>query len=750
MHGASVIGVPVFILAGASAGLTIFLTSDLTPYGGKVYEILDRADAHPILGGLTPYQVLFIGCALLVLLGYLIDVHLWRNHIIWRCLANTYYVLVIVCFLAAHLLYTRKAPSVPPLVGFILGSWLVYLLRISWFAEVTEWEFTDAASSAYLWVAAACGTLWIVWASTPWEGLHTTPWDEADRTSIDTQSFVRWCCPLLLALVHLFIGAFLKLRSRMHTREEYALAELKLFGITFLLLVTFTWLAASVAAGDAGLSKMVLRLSVFVGVSGMGYLLWSLGPDRIVAALKGSEALGLLMPILMSDWAKAAFVLIFLPIMPFFLLVEVVHRQVRKRMQVAMMTHWQRSHHRWLSEEALVVLNHVTSWHATSVLTKCMWLGIIYFMVQVGCGRGVVVLLAWICELSASWSLPMVLFGLFVIGVSLFLLPPVPGCPIYIVSSIVVTQRFRFDGKHFLWALFLATCWSTVIKLASVAMQQKLIGEPLCNNVTVKKFIGVHTPEMKAIRSILSTPGVRLDKVIVLVFGPDWPTSVLTGVLKLPLLQMLLGTLPTAFLILPFTLSGSLLVHANSLAENSVERRRYKGLANAMVLLAMIVQMAGMVLIAHFTQFARDDFKAELEKGDWMKDDQEDQVLEAIDAEEAQRERWRERTSWESLPWWVRTVLTLGSVLMSIMMYIILLPLAKPFKDFSLQDKISLDQGVYFLVNPSGWVAIAFLCSSAACLLVFDLWSRISGVDSPEKDPLQVKSRSQGSASYGV
>lgn len=58
---------------------------------------------------------------------------------------------------------------------------------------------------------------------------------------------------------------------------------------------------------------------------------------------------------------------------------------------------------------------------------------------------------------------------------------------------------------------------------------------------------------MKAIKVVLTSPGcITKGKVCILVGGPDWPTSVLTGVLGLPLLPMILGSLPVC---LPITLT---------------------------------------------------------------------------------------------------------------------------------------------------------------------------------------------------
>lgn len=737
----------VFVVVGSIACLTIFLTSDLTPLGRHVYQLLAQADANPASGGLHPYQVSLGICVLLLFLGYLLDLHLRTGGWIWGLFVQRYCAIVGLFLLAGAILYSTEAPSIPPLVGVGAGTCAVQLLRAYAFSDLAPEDFSLAASAAYAAAGLCCTGLWAAWAFTPWMGYHSWDWKELVRPSIDTQGFVRWCSPFLLALVHVLIALFLRLRGRMHKIDEYVIAELKLVCSSLILLALFTWLAASVAAGDVGLSKVVLRLSVVLSVGVAAYLICSLGPTTIISACETNEALSLVMPLFLSDWAKGAFVLVFLPLTPVCFAVELLHMAVRRTLHQCGWAPQDCSGSSWITSEAAYVVDAMCRWNAGSVLSKCITLGIIYFMVQVGCGRGVVVLLAWICERSLRYSLPAILGILYGVGVGLFLFPPVPGCPIYMVSSILITKRFEATGGHFLLATLLSLCLSLVTKLSGTAMQQKLIGERFSHSVYVKRLVAIHTPEMKAIRHILSQSGLRSAKVAVLVCAPDWPTSVFTGILRLPLLQMLLGTLPVVLIILPFTLSGSFMVHAAALPDDTLPKRRYEGLANAFVFLAMLVQMAGMVLIAQYTHATMDEYRDQIEKGDWMKDEQEEEVLREIEREEVQRQLLQESTGWSVLPWWVRVDLVLGSLLASLMMHIILLPFLKPFQDFSLNDKFSDIGGVYFFVNKPGWVAIAFLCCSAGCLLLFEAWCARTLRVPKEKRPL-VSSKAAAGPSY--
>ena len=86
-----------------------------------------------------------------------------------------------------------------------------------------------------------------------------------------------------------------------------------------------------------------------------------------------------------------------------------------------------------------------------------------------------------------------------------------------------------------------------------------MIGENLSHFVSVRQFVGINSTLMKAMRLVLGKPGISLSKVSILIGGPDWPTSVLAGIMRLKLLQIMIGTMPIVFLIFPTVLTGALL-----------------------------------------------------------------------------------------------------------------------------------------------------------------------------------------------
>ena len=176
----------------------------------------------------------------------------------------------------------------------------------------------------------------------------------------------------------------------------------------------------------------------------------------------------------------------------------------------------------------------------------------------------------------------------------MFLLPPVPGTPVYLGAGLLLTSKAESSwatkeyleakevGLYFWLAAAYAMLVALAIKLLACSLQQKLIGENMRRSVAVRKFVGINSPFMKVMRSphispylpnlpispspfmkvmspylpispkistdlqtsphisltfmkvmslLLRERGMSLAKVAILVGGPDWPTSVTVGIL---------------------------------------------------------------------------------------------------------------------------------------------------------------------------------------------------------------------------
>merc|ERR1719502_452196 len=101
-------------------------------------------------------------------------------------------------------------------------------------------------------------------------------------------------------------------------------------------------------------------------------------------------------------------------------------------------------------------------------------------------------------------------------------------------------------------ALFFSSLLSFLIKLPlAITVQQKMIGEYMGDQVEVKRLVGVNSITIRAIDKILRRPGVDIGKVCILAGGPDWPTAVLCGILKLRWWDVIVASIPVYLVVLP-------------------------------------------------------------------------------------------------------------------------------------------------------------------------------------------------------
>ena len=196
------------------------------------------------------------------------------------------------------------------------------------------------------------------------------------------------------------------------------------------------------------------------------------------------------------------------------------------------------------------------------------------------------------------YLLVIVIFVL--IGLAMFLIPVVPGPAVYLTAGVLVvplgkSSFLAMDGatnssssfdacsatagaeEGTAWA-FWASCavacaLSFTLKLVAHVLQQKLIGENFRSRVSVRAFVGPNTVQMKAARYILSQPGITLAKSSILCGGPDWPTSVICGLLGLDCCSMLAGLTPIIVFTTPGTLLGAFMTE-KAYADLNLEDRK--------------------------------------------------------------------------------------------------------------------------------------------------------------------------------
>jgi hypothetical protein len=619
--------------------------------------------------------------------------------------------------------------------GMALSVAAIATLRYTYLDNIEMKTFSSMVSSVYVSLALAVAAYWIIWAFTPLSGGYHNPRisDALSKAGFSPLSeYVLWGSPMIVALICGVVAAFAWARGEIrlpqnadepldHVSAHFVKGELRLVLSFLAFSFGIMWIAATLMSQDIGLAKTVVRLGVALSISLAVFVYGTVGPERLRIAVSQNSAAQSSADLLRNDWVQGFTLMFIWPFLPLFFAIEFLHQQVRNLSR-------QEAEFAWLSREAHYVLGFLGSLHVASVLMKSVYGSIISAAVLISGGPYLIVGLVWLHETIGSWSFLGILMILFAVSLLLFLLPPVPGVPIYLLAGTMIVEKGADMHMGFGTACCIAVVFSFLCKMGGIVLQQQGIGVPLSTNVKVKVTIGVHTAPMKAIRHILGQKGLSMGKVAILVGGPDWPTSVLTGIMRLSLIEMLVGSIPVLFVVAPIAMTSALATQSHRI-DDPVKSQFFVYLSMVCAMLASVVIACATALAGYYVQDVMDKHKREIEDGDWEKDPQEEEVLESVKLAEDAEKAFNKRTAWELLPISIRCLLLGGSLLGSAAIYLLLVPVGseRAFQRFTLNDHLSdLQGGLTGLINPLGWLCIYI--ESALCLvaLVFEAWYRFS------------------------
>lgn len=204
-----------------------------------------------------------------------------------------------------------------------------------------------------------------------------------------------------------------------------------------------------------------------------------------------------------------------------------------------------------------LIVSELSSWAWNSVLSIMCSVGVLCVVLVLG-SKFTFILFSWLNRVLAAFPFWPVCAIVFFVGFGMFLLPPVPGSAVYVFVGIVIGKQAQ-HSMNFWAGVAVASALGLVAKLTG-SVGQYGIGLTLGRDIRVQKLIGVDTAPTRALERILKDEGWSVGKVAILVGGPDWPTSVTCGILKMNVPQMVLGTLPVFLVsVLPQTIVGALL-----------------------------------------------------------------------------------------------------------------------------------------------------------------------------------------------
>jgi hypothetical protein len=215
-----------------------------------------------------------------------------------------------------------------------------------------------------------------------------------------------------------------------------------------------------------------------------------------------------------------------------------------------------------------------------------------------------------------------------------------------------------------------------------------MIGFGLGKSVKIQQQVGVDKVFIRAVQQILEQRGLTLSKVAVLVGGPDWPTSVLCGILRLNLLSILFGTCPVIFVSTPVVLSGAFMAGpSDNQGDNDQDAGIWETLTPVMIGVAAIGQLASAVVAVYYIQEVVFSNGVELAKPR----KEHEPVARLTRAEQDYIQAYNEVLSWQKLPRSHKLPLLASSLGLMISNFVFVFMDEACFREFKVNKKIGDD-----------------------------------------------------------
>eukprot|EP01047_Picozoa_sp_COSAG01_P016815 COSAG01_NODE_872_length_12988_cov_4.918846_8_plen_971_part_00 len=550
-------------------------------------------------------------------------------------------------------------------------------------------------------------------------------------------AYMLWSSSALAAGGLLLYAVMFNLLSRMSGKSGNKgflafVAFFVFFLITVWMLGTLLGTGMHAASAVEGLG-LVFALQMFYIVSEV------MGIDTVKEEIMSVAMIRRVLEILASpsviDWVRAIGIMLLLPVFIFLLFLSAINQAARK-IGIGRELKPQEKDLLLTEYYANIVKKMREEWEWTSVLSKCMYVGIFYFIMAVGIAKVSVVFLSWMNEALEGVDLSWVCLAYLVVGEIMFCNPLCPATPVYLTGGVVVVRAaerylagceatsdnlsairscdvdpvtnllkketcghvpyaptggaiqnvsihscYQLDGYeqaqpvevrdanmlcfcpdlhggdlngNFWLAVLFGSTVTFILKMFAIFLEQCAIGMVLGQYVSVRKLVQINSVEIRCIKLILDTPGLNLKKCSILLGGPDWPTSVLTGILRLNVLQMLIGSSPFFFLNTPTVLGGAF---QNRTAESDM----WATLGIVGFAMAAMTQGSAGALCFYYVFDTAEERREELEA---MEDDKEVAEAEAVAAEK--QAMYDEVTRWRILPVHIKALLSVGAVLQGV------------------------------------------------------------------------------------
>ena len=716
-----------YILVASECALAvgIFLMYTMIGLGHEVYSGLANDDNWKL-----SWSVAGGSLALFVVLWVLDAVEAARTRGSAFGKTLTFFVagIGVAGLLVSALLSIKEYETLPISIYVIFKAGIIRIMKSTVCKTTHNGSFLKHVAYASYFVCVASVVTWVVWVA-GWDkqwseelfdsyalklGCNATTTTsansgDANPGGCDNIAYIMYGAPLAISALNLVYG----LSCAKLSKKGGALMLVTILGT----LVAFgTWISVALSAVEMGVATDVIQLIVvFCAIFGIACFITA-GPRRVYRQATKSKLAKKVIGYTQTDLAKALLFCCTMTLLPFALAISVVSAAAR-RLGLSL---YQQPPDMPKDGFLTAATQAMLAWwfnDPTKIFKYSAYISIFYFTFSIGVGKGAVLFLAWLVDALSSLNVGLVIFVFILIGVSMFLLPPVPGPPVYLTGGILVVGTL--EPKIGFWPatmLCVLICW--FVKLLSCALQQKMIGENLGKYVSIRHMCGINSLQMRAIRYCLEQKGFSVAKIAILCGGPDWPTSVLCGILKLDLLQIMIGTSPVLVLYLGYTtVAGALQLKIGSCDDSTSTNSDSSswGLLNSMFLALAFVSMLITSLSAVY--FMEQTVMTKREELDKMPLDEEVEELDKVDRKT--EEAYAHVTDWSRLSLMSKASVVVAAVsgILSCQLGVVLAQ--RSFESFT----VSCPVAVKDVVKPTGWLSIGLM---GVCMVFTKVFNTIA------------------------
>jgi len=491
--------------------------------------------------------------------------------------------------------------------------------------------------------------------------------------------------------------------------EEQRKTDLKLLLRRCVLILAFSvgcmYCSLYVSGAAVNLGSALLCLAVAGTSLLLGWMYLEIDQKLMAEVAKTAPFADYVIKASKSDWLRAFAVGGLHLFIPFMALLDTVRQQVRLCKGTG--TVGER-----FTARGKVMVDELYTWNWVSIFTKVILLGELFVVLIVG-SKFTFVFFSWLNESleKADMEFAVVSGMVFIIGFGMFMCPIVPGSAVYLFAGVVLGAQGQIEGSVGFWpGTGIACIVGSLAKMMACCGQYGL-GFMAGKFIKVQQFVGVDKVPTRAMEKVLKESGMKPGKVCILVAGPDFPVSMLCGILQLNIPQMLMGTLPVILVsIIPQTLVGALLT------KDGGDTGVWSMISTGVTGFAAVFQAGATFIYIYFIMKTIEVDGEELAKPR----PEHEAIAKLTRQEEAYVQAYKEATEWNQLSGMYRLLILSSASAFLIAGFVIASDFVVSdkycFRPFSITDRIGasrdlggLDNSALNLVMTVGWFALALV-----------------------------------------